>query len=53
MIRIRWYGYVQSRPTDITLRRVDCLEITGDSKEDEDLKNVGYKQLEKTLRYIT
>lgn len=32
-IRLRWFGHVQIRLIDTTVRKINCLEITGASRD--------------------
>lgn len=39
--RIRWFGHVQRRPINATMRKSDSLEVRGTSKERRNLRKFG------------
>lgn len=44
-----WFGYVQRRSIYAIVRKIDCTEIKGILKGEEDLREPGKKRLEMTL----
>lgn len=40
------------RRLDATVGKIDCLEVKGTSRGKEDVRKLGLKHLEMTLRYL-
>lgn len=50
--RWRWFGSVQRRDTDASVRKVYYLELTCISRGGEDLRKLEYEPLKMTLRRL-